>query len=38
MPFGLNGAPPPAPMTWKKGGEEGKGRGKMQAWGWWICR
>ena len=33
MPFGLNGAPPPAPMTWKKG-EEGKGRGKMQAWGW----
>lgn len=26
MPFGLNGAPPPAPMTWKKGGGgEGKG-------------
>ena len=30
MPFGLNGAPPPAPMTWKKGGE-GKGEGKIQA-------
>ena len=26
MPFGLNQAPPPAPMTWKKGGGgEGKG-------------
>ena len=30
MPFGLNGAPPPAPMTWKKGGEEGKGRGRCR--------
>ena len=36
MPFGLNGSSAPAPMTWKKGEEEGKG--KMQAWGWWICR
>ena len=30
MPFGLNGAPPPAPMIWKKGGG-GEGKGKKQA-------
>ena len=37
MPFGLNGLRP-GPDDMEKRGEEGKGRGKMQAWGWWICR